>query len=155
MSDWRQRVRDGLTRNIAVTSPTAADPDLRGRTYGIPYDQVWRAALRLASGRLRGWTLVDADDYDGVIRAEIRSRLFRTVDDFVVRITLDSDGQTRVDARSSSRGSRGDFGANARRLRRFFAALDEELAASRPGTSRSAGHAARRPPPADRRHASH
>ncbi len=133
MSDWRQRVREGLTRNVAVTSPLAEDPDLRGRTYGIPYERVWRAARRLAAGGLRGWRIVDADDYDGLIRAEARSTLLRRVDDIVIRITLDANAQTRVDARSSSRGARGDLGSNARRLRRFFAALDEELGVS-PGT---------------------
>ena len=127
MSDWRQRVREGLTRNVAVTSPLAEDPDLRGRTYAIPYERVWRAARRLAAGGLRGWRIVDADDYDGLIRAEARSTLLRRVDDIVIRITLDANAQTRVDARSSSRGGRGDLGSNARRLRRFFAALDEEL----------------------------
>ncbi|MFO7260614.1 MAG: DUF1499 domain-containing protein [bacterium] len=127
MSDWRQRVRDGLTRNMAVTSPSAEDPGLRGRTYAIPYEQVWRAARRLADGGLRGWRLVDADDYDGLIRAEARSGLLRRVDEIVIRITLDANAQTRVDARSSSRGGRGDLGSNARRLRSFFAALDQEL----------------------------
>jgi len=127
MSDWRQRVRESLTRNLAVTSPTADDPDLRGRTYAIPYERVWRAARRLAGGGLRGWRLVDADDYDGLIRAEARSRLLRRVDEIVIRITLDANAQTRVDARSSSRNARGDLGSSARRLRSFFAALDEEL----------------------------
>lgn len=157
MNDWRQRVRDGLTRGVAVTSPVAEDPDLRGRTYAIPYEQVWRAARRLAGGGLRGWKLVDADDYDGLIRAEARSRLLRRVDDVVIRITLDANAQTRVDARSSSRGSRGDLGSNARRLRRFFAALDEALGVP-PGAGlgrHAAERADGRTPPAARDDAGH
>lgn len=158
MNDWRQRVRDGLTRNVAVTSPVAEDPDLRGRTYAIPYERVWRAARRLAGGGLRGWRILDADDFDGLLRAEARSSLLRKVDDIVVRITLDANAQTRVDARSSSRGARGDLGSNARRLRRFFAALDEELGVppgAEPPRLPVPPPAPGSPPPAPRSNAGH
>src|SRR5690606_2167441 len=123
--------------------------------YGIPYERVWRAARRLAGGGLRGWTILDADDYDGLIRAEARSTLLRRVDDIVVRITLDANAQTRVDARSSSRGARGDLGSNARRLRRFFTALDQELGVP-PGAGPDrlpAQVASAPPPPATRNNA--
>ena len=38
----------GLTQNRAETSPTAEDRRLRGRTYAIPFETVWSAALALA-----------------------------------------------------------------------------------------------------------
>jgi uncharacterized protein (DUF1499 family) len=44
-----------------------------------------------------------------------------------VRILLDADAQTRVDARSVSRVEKADLGANARRLVRFFDGLDRAL----------------------------
>lgn len=128
MSSLSRRFWLGLTRNEAATAPDAEDPRLRGRTYAIPFDRVWRTAITLVNGGLRGWTLIDADDFEGVIRALSRGRLRNRHYDLVIRITLDQDAQTRVDAHSKSRSGRADFGANARRIERFFTALDRGLA---------------------------
>lgn len=122
-----QRLVRALTENVAETSPDAEDPRLRGRTYTIPFEDVWRAALSLASGGLRGWHLVSADDREGLIVAEAKTLVFRFVDDVRIRIALDADAQTRVDARSASRAGRVDFGTNARRIARFGRRLDRQL----------------------------
>lgn len=119
-----------LTRNGARTDPASPDPALRGRTYAIPFDRVWSAALELAGGNLRGWRLVEADDQGGLIVAEATRRLLRGVADVRVRVGLDADGQTRVDADSASRGGGPDLGADRRRIRRFMAALDARLGAT-------------------------
>ncbi|RMH13728.1 MAG: DUF1499 domain-containing protein [Gemmatimonadetes bacterium] len=122
------RMRRGLTRNRARTHPAAEDPRLRGRTYAIPFDDVWTGALWLAQRR-RGWTVTLADDQRGVLRAEAVTPVLRFVDDVEVRITLDPDGQTRVDMVSASRTGRGDLGVNPRRIARFLRALDRHLGA--------------------------
>lgn len=121
------RVWRGLTQNAAATSPEHEDARLRGRTYPVPFERVWRASLELASGGLARWRIVEADDERGVIKAEATRLFTRSVDDVLVRVYLDRDAQTRVDARSAARKGRGDLGANARRLERFFRALDERL----------------------------
>jgi hypothetical protein len=114
----------GLTTNHAETDPAgAAGP--RGRTYAVPFEQVWTATLGLARRR-RGWTVLLADDLEGLICAEARTPL-RFVDDVEIRIGLDENAQTRVDLRSASRKGVGDLGKNARRIRRFLRALDREL----------------------------
>lgn len=113
-------------RGCAATAPNAADPSLRGRTYAIPFEDVWQAALRLAAGGLSGWTLRTHDDADGLIRARTHG-LGGTMHAIVVRIFLDADAQTRVDAEAVAEGPR-DFGAARRRLRRFFTALDRAVA---------------------------
>jgi len=113
---------------FAETSPEAADPRLRGRTLAIPFDRVWRVAVGLADGGIRGWRLVDADDREGIVRAEASSFLGGSAD-LLIRVGLDGNGQTRVDARSTSRRARSDFGANARRIAAFFRALDRSLLA--------------------------
>lgn len=118
----------GLTRNMAMTSPSAEDARLRGRTYAIPFDEVWRDSLELVGGALRGWEIVEADDREGVIRGVAHSRIQRLTSAITIRISLDADAQTRVDGLATSRVARADLGTNARRLRRFFAALDERLA---------------------------
>jgi hypothetical protein len=116
-----------LTTNVAETSSDTEDPRLRGRTYAVPFEDVWRAALSLVDGGLRGWRVISADDREGVIVAEAKTLVFRFVDDIRLRIVLDPDAQTRVDVRSASRVGRLDFGTNARRIARFCRRLDRQL----------------------------
>lgn len=127
-----QGVFRGLTRNVAFTAPDADDPRLRGRTYAIPFDDVWRASVRLVDGGLRRWELLEADDQEGIIRGVAHGFvLARFTSALTVRISLDPDAQTRVDALSASRSGRYDLGSNARKLRKFFRALDRVLEQAR------------------------
>jgi uncharacterized protein (DUF1499 family) len=128
---FRRRLVRALTRNVAETSPDADDPRLVGRTYAVPFEDVWQAAVALAIG-LPGWTLLVSDDREGRIVAEARTRFFRFVDNVSLHIRLDENGQTRVDARSVSRTGRADYGTNARRIGDFFRRLDERLAGRAP-----------------------
>jgi hypothetical protein len=121
------RFRLALTTNSAETSVAADDPRLRGRTYAIPFEDVWRATLALVGGGLRGWHLVSADDETGRIVAEATTMVFRLVDDVNIHIRLDDDAQTRVDLRSVSRTGRADLGTNTRRIGNFCARLDGVL----------------------------
>jgi hypothetical protein len=120
----------GLTQHRAATDPRATDPRLRGRTYAIPFDDVWSAATRLLSGGLPGWTLVAADDQAGVIEASTRTRLLGLEGFVRIQIGLDENAQTRVDAVSTSATHYGDLGRSARVLARFFRELDRALGAS-------------------------
>ena len=114
------RLWPGLTRNRAVTHPRHESPHLRGRTYAVPFAKVWAEAVGLASGGLRGWTLLEADEDKGLLTAESKTLVFRFVDDIHLRMSLDGNGQTRVDMISSSRVGRGDLGKNGRRVSLFF-----------------------------------
>ena len=127
MSLLARRIGYALTRNRAATGHDHWDPRLRGRTYHIPFETVWRAALALAGGELRRWKVVQSDDYEGVIEAEAKTFFMRYVDDVRIHIYLDEDAQTRVDVVSQSRKGRADFGTNARRAARFFRALDRKV----------------------------
>ena len=117
----------GLTRNIAFSSPEAEDPRMRGRTYAIPFEDVWQASLDLMDGGLRRWEVLESDDQEGIIRGLVHGLGARFTSAVTVRITLDADAQTRVDALSASRVGRYDLGSNARRLRKFFRTLDRTL----------------------------
>lgn len=117
----------GLTRNVAFTTSSAEDDRLQGRTYAVPFEAVWQASLELVDGGLRGWTLSESDDGEGIIRGRARGGLRRTESAITLRITLDQDAQTRIDGLSASRVGRADLGANARRLGRFFRGLDRSL----------------------------
>lgn len=121
----------GLTRNAAFTSPGAQDPRLKGRTYAVPFEEVWQASLRLVDGGMKGWKVLEADDQEGIIRGAARGYLERLTSAITIRITLDVDAQTRVDGLSASRVGRADLGVNARRLHRYFTTLDRRLEESR------------------------
>lgn len=116
-----------MTSNRAATRPDHPDPRLHGRTLAVPFDRVWKETLLLAAKK-QGWTVLEADDLEGVIRAEARTLVFRFTDDVEIRVGLDGDGQTRVDMSSTSRKGRSDLGINARRIHNFLRGLDRRLA---------------------------
>ena len=68
---------------------------------------------------------MEQDDREGLIRGRVRGRLGLFTSSVTIRISLDPDAQTRVDALSASRTGR--MGANARRIHRFFRALDASM----------------------------
>jgi hypothetical protein len=115
------------TGTRAFTAPDAADPRLRGRTYAVPFDAVWRTALGLMDGGLNGWRVVGADDEEGIIEGEVHGRLQRFDSEVSLRISLDRDAQTRVDGVAESISGTADLGSGARRLARLFRALDRAL----------------------------
>jgi uncharacterized protein (DUF1499 family) len=115
-----------LTRNRAHTRPDHPDARLRGRAYAVPFATVWKAALDTATSRPR-WTIAESDPRAGEIVAESRTLLWRFTDDVRIRVSLDSDGNTRVDLESASRKGSADLGTNARRIARFLHALDRHL----------------------------
>lgn len=117
-----------MGRTSAVTAPNAEDPQLRGRTYAIPFEDVWQGALRVVRERLRGWTLDTADDQEGHIIAHVQGWFKKLNGIISITITLDEDAQTRVDAQAVTPDTTRDWGLNARRLRAFTRALDREAA---------------------------
>jgi uncharacterized protein (DUF1499 family) len=98
-------------------------PDIAPATLPLPPERVFNRALDVAE-RL-GWTIVASDQSTGRIEATDTTRWFGFEDDVVVRITPWGSG-TRVDVRSVSRVGRSDVGTNARRIREFLDALQEE-----------------------------
>jgi uncharacterized protein (DUF1499 family) len=119
-----------LTQNRAFTDPDDGDPRLRGRSYAVPFVQVWDAALQIAQGT-PGWTVVSSDPRAGEIVAEATTRLWKFTDDVWVRLSLDENGQTRVEMASASRTGSADLGTNARRIARFLRTLDARVLPSR------------------------
>jgi hypothetical protein len=117
----------GLTEHRAETSPTSEDERLVGRTYAIPFEDVWQAAKRLAAGELKGWTLWVADDQEGIMEASLRPFLFLKAADVRITVGLDENAQTRVDLSATSRTERGDFGRCRRAIGRFVDRLDALL----------------------------
>ena len=127
-----REILKGLTENQATTDPTSDDRRLRGRTYAIPFEDVWQATIGLCEGSYRGWSILSADDQRGVVEAISRTLLFGLEDDVRVEIQLDENAQTRVDLWSASRKSRANLGRNRRLIGGFLRRLDHRLDA-KPG----------------------
>ena len=93
-----------------------AYPELTSIRLPIPPDQALRRARQ--SAEELGWEVTDVDENAGRLEATDTSRVFRFVDDVVVRVRPDGDGSI-VDLRSTSRVGESDLGANAARIRAF------------------------------------
>jgi len=87
---------------------------------------VFQAAQALASERKR-WRITVSDSSAGHLEVIAITRVLRFRDDVVVRVAAGDIGETVVDMRSTSRLGRGDFGANAARIRAFVADLRQRL----------------------------
>jgi hypothetical protein len=99
----------------------AGYPTLTGRVLPIePVFAVERVVAALES--LPGTTIVDVDPEGGRVEAISTTRVFRFVDDIVVRVRAEGS-ESRVDMRSKSRDGKGDLGANAARIEGFMLAL--------------------------------
>jgi uncharacterized protein (DUF1499 family) len=95
-------------------------PDLAPFTLTLPPGRCLEQARR--SAEALGWEVIAEDAAEGRLEATDTTRLFRFVDDVVVRVRP-SDAGCVVDVRSKSRDGRGDMGANAARIRAFGEAL--------------------------------
>lgn len=105
----------------AIAKQREAFPDLQPiRLTLAPPEALDRS--REVAERL-GWTVNRTDSTEFRIEAEATSRIFRFVDDIVIRIRPDPQGGSTVDLRSNSRVGGGDLGANALRVRAFRDAL--------------------------------
>jgi hypothetical protein len=97
-------------------------PDLASIRVSDPPDAAFARAERAAAA-LR-WDIRYRDPTTGVFEAAEVTRIFRFVDDIVVRVRAAPEGAgSVVDVRSKSRDGRGDMGANAARIRAFRDAL--------------------------------
>jgi hypothetical protein len=121
---------DALRENHAVTDPRSEDPRLRGRTYTIPFETVWQAAVGLAGGGQRGWSLEEADDQRGVIKAQVRAGAISAEIGVQITVSLDENAQTRVDVEASSRSGRADLGRSRRIVGRLLERMDGRLDAA-------------------------
>ena len=82
-------------------------------------DLAWAAAVEAVADEARTRIVASAP---GAIHAEVKSALFRFVDDLELRLDA---SERRIDVRSASRVGRSDLGVNRRRVEALRAALVE------------------------------
>ena len=122
-SDPAERGRD-MTYPAAFVAQVKATPgyaDLQPLRIARAPEQVLADAD--ATARSLGWLVVTTDPATGTLLARETTKIFAFADDVVVRVRSNGAGGSIVDVRSKSRDGKGDVGANAARIRRFFAAL--------------------------------
>jgi uncharacterized protein (DUF1499 family) len=95
----------------------AAFPDLAPLEVDLPPPQALERARNVALSL--GWEVARTDSAAFTLEATQTSRVFRFVDDVVIRIRPNGNGGSTVDLRSNSRVGGGDLGANALRIRAF------------------------------------
>jgi uncharacterized protein (DUF1499 family) len=66
------------------------------------------------------WKITYSDPAKNTLEAVSTSTLFHFQDDIVIVIRPTPDGESLIEMRSKSRDGKGDFGINAKRIRRFF-----------------------------------
>jgi len=123
VGDPAERGRDMAYPSEFVAQVRAAYPDLTTLHLSEPPAEVLARAEQAA--RDLGWEVVEVDASAGTLLARETTRLFRFVDDVLVRVRPGDDGGSQLDVRSKSRDGRGDLGANATRIRAFTTALQE------------------------------
>jgi uncharacterized protein (DUF1499 family) len=102
----------------------AAYPDVASIVIVAPPAQAFERAKDAVLGL--GLEIVHEDANAGRLEAQATSRIFRFVDDVVIRVRPTGQG-SMIDVRSRSRDGRGDFGVNAKRIE----ALAEAIRAAR------------------------
>jgi hypothetical protein len=106
-----------------------AYPEIVPRHYPVGTARVFDDALAIVG--TQGWAMLGSQRPEepenvGRIEAFDTTLLFGFRQDIVIRIVPDGEGAL-VDMRSASRNGGHDLGANAERIRGFFAALDASL----------------------------
>ena len=96
-------------------------PDIKPLELTLPPDQAFDKALSVAQSM--GWHLDGTDKAAGRIEATATTFWFGFKDDIVIRVQADPGGGSRIDMRSESRIGHSDVGTNARRIRKYLAAL--------------------------------
>ncbi len=103
-----QQQRSGYPRLHPLVLPQAAD---------AAFGQVETVARGMP-----GWKITRDDQQNRTLEGTETTRVFRFVDDFVITVIPAEQGSV-VQMRSKSRDGKGDIGANAARIERFFAKL--------------------------------
>jgi len=112
---------NNMTPEKLIEQTDQAYPDLVTQHYSDSVNVMFEKALAAVDDL--GWELVAQDASAGRIEATDTTFWFRFKDDVVIKI--DQQGsETAVDVRSVSRVGTGDVGANAIRMRKLFALLE-------------------------------
>ena len=115
------RGRDMTYPLVNIAPQRKAYPDLKPAVRDDSPESAYEAVLA-AARRMPRWSIIGADAAARVIEAVATTGLMRFKDDVVIEVRPKGTGSA-VHMRSKSRAGKGDLGANAARIRAFFAEL--------------------------------
>jgi len=104
-----------------ATQQNTGYPDLAPLRLDLPTDQAFQRVVTAAQ-QMPDWEITRTDSAAHALEGVATSRLFRFKDDFVVEVRPQAAGSV-VQMRSKSRNGKGDVGANAARIKAFYAKL--------------------------------
>ena len=102
------RLRTYLSTNVAETSDTSPFPELRPRRYPDLGPEALFARVEEAVGALPRSRIRERHPHAHWLRAVVRTRVLRHRHDLTVWVEADPAGGAVLNARSASRGGRGD-----------------------------------------------
>jgi uncharacterized protein (DUF1499 family) len=114
-------------RDMEYPGPSFAEqqragyPDLAPLQLNASPDEAFKR-VEAAAKQMPTWQITRSDAAAHAVEGVDTTRLFQFKDDFVIEVRP-QDGGSVVHMRSKSRDGRGDIGANATRIRAFFAQL--------------------------------
>ena len=95
-----------------------------------PAEETFRLVRQIAEHQA-GWRVTRIDEATLTLEGSETKGIFQFTDDFIIRVQP-MEGSSQIDMRSRSRVGKGDFGANAHRIRDFFAEVAKETGTARP-----------------------
>jgi uncharacterized protein (DUF1499 family) len=107
--------------NSFADQQRAGYPDLAPLQLNVPPAEAFKR-VEAAAKQMPAWEITRVDAAAYALEGTATTRLFRFQDDFVVEVRPQASGSV-VQMRSKSRDGKGDVGANAARIRAFFANL--------------------------------
>ena len=99
----------------------AGYPDLAPLALSVPADEAFKK-VQAAARQMPDWEITRVDAAARALEGVATTRLFQFKDDFVIEVRP-QDATSVVQMRSKSRDGQGDIGANAARIKAFFAQL--------------------------------
>ena len=123
------RLQAWFTVNDVTTGSSVAYPELLPLDLGMPPEDAFDLAVAVARGT-RGWRIVNESAEELCFAAEASTPFLSFVDDTEVWVESRPEGGSRIHVRSRSRVGRGDFGANARRIRAFLKRVGKQASRS-------------------------
>jgi uncharacterized protein (DUF1499 family) len=123
--NFAQKLQHEPGRDMKYDKAKYADKQMAG--YGMIGPLKERLEPSAAFERVRevaqavpAWKITYADPARNTLEVVATSRLFHFQDDVAIQIRPTPDGESLIVMRSKSRDGKGDFGINAKRIRRFY-----------------------------------
>jgi uncharacterized protein (DUF1499 family) len=122
---FAQKLQHEANRDMKYNKAKYADRQLAG--YGpigpikerLDPDAAFARVTEVAQA-IPNWKITYSDPATKTMEAVASSGLFHFQDDVVIQVRPTSDGASLIEMRSKSRDGIGDFGVNAKRIRRFY-----------------------------------